>query len=117
MGEQMLGAPAHGSTTTIPGHPEVVVLGTPTSAHVDIVGAKAASLGRCARGLPVLPGFVLSTSVDVSALDDPDRSGWREVHHAWQDLSATAPGRWSCARRPGKRTPDRARWLAASSPS
>lgn len=61
--------------------PEVVPLGTPGSTSVHLVGAKAASLGRCARaGLPVLPGFILTTVFDPARLADPAAPGTAHRH-------------------------------------
>ncbi len=67
--------------------PHIVWLGTPSSRAIPLVGAKAASLARSMEaGLPVLPGFVLTTAVDAtsvtSAADSAD-----EVHAAWRELT------------------------------
>ena len=52
-----------------------------------LVGAKAANLGRAlAAGLPVLPGFTLTTAAAVAALASGSRARARGTD-AWADLS------------------------------
>ena len=49
---------------------------------LELVGAKAASLARsAAAGLPVLPGFVLTTAFDAAAITGD------AIRQAWQALS------------------------------
>src|SRR5688500_5798284 len=63
----------------------IVPLEQAATAAVALVGAKAANLGRAlAAGLPVLPGFTL-TSAAVAAL--ASRPGLEPVAGAWAELS------------------------------
>lgn len=65
--------------------PSVVDLRDDQAVAVELVGAKAASLARSARaGLPVLPGFVLTTALDPSVFDGPDAGA---IRRAWRALS------------------------------
>jgi pyruvate,water dikinase len=60
----------------------VVDLRAGQATSVDLVGAKAASLARSAGGgLPVLPGFVLTTALDPDALDSA------AIRQAWGALT------------------------------
>ncbi|HEX2024729.1 MAG TPA: PEP/pyruvate-binding domain-containing protein, partial [Acidimicrobiales bacterium] len=69
----------------------VVSLDNPAATDPTLVGAKAAALARAARaGLPVLPGFVLTT--DGAALLGGDPAGSRleaeaSLRNAWGSLS------------------------------
>jgi rifampicin phosphotransferase len=69
--------------------PEVVVrLGAAGSTAVELVGAKAASLARSgAAGLPVLPGFVLTTALDPTHLADGSGPQIEAIRAAWRHLS------------------------------
>ncbi|WP_249523057.1 PEP/pyruvate-binding domain-containing protein [Modestobacter marinus] len=69
------------------GRPSVLHLDDPRADDPALTGARAAALAAAAEaGLPVLPGFVLTTStVEVLAAGRP----WpRPVQDAWRDLSA-----------------------------
>ena len=61
--------------------PVVVDLRDGEATSLDLVGAKAASLARsAAAGLPVLPGFVLTTALDsVTITGDAVRQAWRTL--------------------------------------
>ena len=62
--------------------PVVVGLRDGEATSLDLVGAKAASLARsAAAGLPVLPGFVLTTALDSVAITG------EAVRQAWRTLS------------------------------
>lgn len=65
-------APSRSTGTSIEAAPIVLDLGDPRSTDPDLTGAKAANLARAAGlGMPVLPGFVLTTTSFAPA--DP---GW-----------------------------------------
>jgi phosphohistidine swiveling domain-containing protein len=72
------------------GAPTVVGLDDPRATDAALTGAKAANLARCAaRGLPTLPGFVLTTTA-TEALDggSPLTDAVRdELAEAWERLS------------------------------
>ena len=61
--------------------PVVVDLRDGEATSLELVGAKAASLARSkAAGLPVLPGFVLTTALDsVAITGDAVRQAWRAL--------------------------------------
>ncbi len=61
--------------------PVVVDLRDGEATSLELVGAKAASLARSkAAGLPVLPGFVLTTALDSVAITaDAVRQAWRAL--------------------------------------
>jgi rifampicin phosphotransferase len=66
--------------------PIVVELRVREATSVDLVGAKAASLARsAAAGLPVLPGFVLTTALDPAALTGG--SDGAVIEQAWRALT------------------------------
>ena len=69
--------------------PTVVGLDEPAAEAVALVGAKAAALARSSRaGLPVLPGFVLTTAFDATMLDqDAMNADITSAHEAWQALT------------------------------
>src|SRR5215218_551813 len=72
------------------GRPTVLGLDDPSADDVDLVGAKAASLARSRRaGMPVLPGFVLSTAFDARSLDAADDAtgDGAAARDAWRALS------------------------------
>jgi pyruvate,water dikinase len=65
--------------------PIVVDLGEDDAMSVELVGAKAASLARSTRaGLPVLPGFVLTTALDPAVLGGP---GGEAIRRTWRALT------------------------------
>jgi rifampicin phosphotransferase len=79
-------APDDGAST----RPAVLRLDDPSAETVELVGAKAASLARSSRaGLPVLPGFVLTTAFDASSLDADEGApgGGVAAREAWRALS------------------------------
>ena len=62
--------------------PIVLDLRDREASSLDLVGAKAASLARStAAGLPVLPGFVLTTALDPATI------AGEAIHQAWRTLS------------------------------
>jgi len=66
--------------------PIVVELRAREATSVDLVGAKAASLARsAAAGLPVLPGFVLTTALDSATISGGADS--EAIRQAWRDLT------------------------------
>ena len=71
--------------------PFVVDLGDDAAARPGVAGAKAAALARAlAAGLPVLPGFVITTlGARVLAGGRPSRSHATALHDAWSHLSDT----------------------------
>ncbi len=76
--------PQRSSPATGDSRRSVVALGGPGSTAVDAVGAKAASLSRSAQaGLPVLPGFVLTTALVAAGSLDTNGA----VRKAWRNLS------------------------------
>lgn len=65
----------------------VIALDDPNAADVELVGGKAAALAEATRDLPVLPGFVVTTS----ATGDADRLSDEVLEHvrvAWAELTA-----------------------------
>lgn len=70
----------------------VVSLDAAGATDARLAGGKASALARAARdGLPVVPGFVITTAA-VAALDHAGDQGFREalgpdVERAWRDLS------------------------------
>ena len=71
--------------------PFVVDLGDDAAARPGVAGAKAAALARAlAVGLPVLPGFVITTlGARVLVGGRPSRSHATALHDAWSHLSDT----------------------------
>jgi phosphohistidine swiveling domain-containing protein len=66
--------------------PMMVDLRAAEATSVELVGAKAASLARStAAGLPVLPGFVLTTALHPAALSGG--SGGEAIRQAWRALT------------------------------
>jgi phosphohistidine swiveling domain-containing protein len=64
--------------------PMVVDLRSREATSVELAGAKAASLARsAAAGLPVLPGFVLTTALDP----DAPGAGDEAIRRAWRGLT------------------------------
>lgn len=68
--------------------PAVVDLGDPRATDPRLVGAKAAALARAtAAGLPVLPGFVLTTVATAGWAPPPAGSLPLGLEQAWQALT------------------------------
>jgi rifampicin phosphotransferase len=66
--------------------PMVVDLRAEEAISIDLVGAKAASLARSGRaGLPVLPGFVLTTALDPTVIEGGPAG--EAIRRAWQTLT------------------------------
>ena len=69
--------------------PYVVNLDAALARRADVVGAKASALARArAAGIPVLPGFVVTTALTRAVLDGP--SSWQQaeaLHDEWRALS------------------------------
>jgi pyruvate,water dikinase len=81
---------AHGATPEVDrsGREIVVRLGAAGSTDIELVGAKAASLARSgAAGLPVLPGFVLTTALDPAHLAEESGPQIEAIRTAWRELS------------------------------
>jgi len=71
--------------------PAVVWLDDLDAGDADLTGAKAANLARAARGgLPVLPGFALTTAATTTGWLGPDAE--RELRRAWDELQGRQPG-------------------------
>jgi pyruvate,water dikinase len=71
--------------------PVVLALGDERATDLQLAGAKAANLAIALRaGLPVYPGFVVTT-LGTSRLDDPDAARAQRpsgpLHEAWRHLS------------------------------
>ena len=68
--------------------PTVVGLDEPAAEVVELAGAKAAALARSTHaGLPVLPGFVLTTAFDATTLDHDAAADTISARQAWHTLT------------------------------
>lgn len=82
-----------GQATAPPVGPPVVFLDDPRAASAPLVGAKAAALARAtAAGLPVLPGFVITTAATEGWGTAPEGGESEELRRAWRDLSSDGSG-------------------------
>lgn len=79
------------SPAPLPVGPAVVPLDDPAAARPELTGAKAAALATAARhGLPIVPGFVVSTAAVEqiaagAALDGDILAAWRELSRNGRD--------------------------------
>lgn len=69
---------------------DVLALDDPAADHVDVVGGKAAALAEATRaGLPVLPGFVLTTRFTAQVDGGAELSrACEQARRAWAELTA-----------------------------
>lgn len=81
------GATGSGSHAADGGDPLVVRLDEPAASRTPLVGAKAANLAVAARaGLPVIPGFVVTT-VATGPPGGPEPTRGDAIHGRWRELS------------------------------